>query len=51
MTRDQALELGVADPQQDAAIWTATPEGQEQLRKERKEALERYKAMWGRHPP
>jgi hypothetical protein len=48
MTRDQALELGIADPQQDAAIWTNTPE--EHLRRERQEARERYRREWGQDP-
>jgi hypothetical protein len=38
MTRDQALELGAADPHHDAAIWQGTPEHQDQMRKEREEA-------------
>ena len=50
MTHDQALELGAANPQQTAATWTNTPEGQEQLRQERREALERFKRKWGRYP-
>jgi hypothetical protein len=50
MTRDQALALGAADPQQDAATWRDTPEGQEQLRKERREQLEKYERVWGRYP-
>jgi hypothetical protein len=51
MTRDQALELGAADPHRDApAIWRDTPEGQEALRKERQEARERFKREWGRDP-
>jgi hypothetical protein len=50
MTRDQALALGAADPNQGAAIWSGTPEGEEQARKERKEARERYRQMWGRYP-
>jgi hypothetical protein len=45
MTRNQALELGIADPQKDAAIWTNTPEGQEHLRRERQEALERARSL------
>ena len=50
MTKEQALELGAADPQQNAATWAATPEGQEQLRNERKQALEKYREMWGNYP-
>ncbi len=50
MTRDQALELGAADPHEGAAIWTNTPDGQEELRKERQEALERYRREWGHYP-
>ena len=50
MTREQALALGAADPQQDAAIWQGTPEHQEQMRKERQEARERYRREWGRYP-
>ena len=50
MTRDQALALGAADPNQDAAVWTGTPEGQERLKPERREARERYKQIWGRYP-
>jgi hypothetical protein len=29
MTQNQALELGAADPQGNAAVWTGTPEGRE----------------------
>jgi hypothetical protein len=50
VTRDQALELGIAGPQQDAAIWTNTPEGQEKLRRERQEARERFEREWGKVP-
>jgi hypothetical protein len=50
MTRNQALALGIADPQDDAAIWTNTPEGQERLRRERQEARERFQREWGRVP-
>ena len=49
-TREQALALGAADPQQDAATWAGTPEHEAQAQKERQEALERYKAMWGHYP-
>ena len=45
MTRDQAHALGAADPQKDGAIWTGTPEGEEQLKKERREQLEEYKRI------
>ena len=47
MTRNQALALGVADPAQDAAIWVNTPEGQDELRKERQKAREAYRRAWG----
>jgi hypothetical protein len=47
---DQALALGAADPHKSAATWQGTREGQEELRKERQEALERYRGMWGRDP-
>jgi hypothetical protein len=47
MTRDQALELGAADPHHDAAIWQGTPEHQKQMRKEREEARERLSARMG----
>ena len=50
MTHDQALELGAANPQQNAALWVGTPEHQEQMRKERREALERFKREWGHYP-
>jgi hypothetical protein len=50
MTHDQALDLGAADPHEFAAVWTGTAEGQEQLKKERLEARERYRQMWGRYP-
>lgn len=50
MTRDQALELGVANPHEGGAIWASTPEGQKQLEIERREALERYRQMWGHYP-
>jgi len=50
MTREQALALGAADPHRDAAIWQGTPEHQEQMRKERQEARERYRREWGRSP-
>lgn len=50
MTRDQALELGAADPHQNAAVWTGTPEWEEEMRKERRQARERYRQMWGRYP-
>jgi hypothetical protein len=50
MTQNQALELGAADPQENAAVWTGTPEGQEALRKERQEARERYRREWGTEP-
>ncbi len=50
MTRDQALELGAADPSQDAAIWHGTPEHEEAMRKERQEARARYAREWGRYP-
>ena len=50
MTREQALALGAADPHQDAAIWQGTPEHQEQMRKERQEARERYRREWGQEP-
>ena len=42
MTRDQALELGIADPQDDA-IWTDTEEGREYFRRERQKALARLR--------
>lgn len=50
MTRDQALELGAADPAEGAAICTQTEEGQEALRKERQKARERYVREWGQQP-
>ncbi len=43
MTREQALAPGAADRQQDAAIWTDTPEHHEQVWKEREDARERYR--------
>jgi hypothetical protein len=48
MTREQAVELGAADAQEGAAIWRDAPEGREQAKKEREEALARSRAMWGR---
>ena len=50
MTREQALKLGAVDPQPDAAIWQGTPEREEQMRKEREEARERYRREWGGNP-
>ena len=50
MKNDQARVLGASDPTQDAAMWVGTPEHQEQARKERAEARERYRSMWGRYP-
>lgn len=50
MTNDQARELGVADPSQDAAIWHGTPEDAAALKKEREEARERFRREWGREP-
>ncbi len=43
MTRNQAMELGLADSQREVAIWAQTPEGQKQLEKERRETLERLR--------
>ena len=50
MTRDQVLELGAAVPQENAAVWTGTLEGQEALRREQQEAREQYQREWGRVP-
>ncbi len=51
LTRDQAHELGVANPYTETAIWTQTEEGQEALRQERQEARERYEREWGKPAP
>lgn len=50
MTRNQALKLGAADPQENAAVWMETQEGQEALCRERQEARERYAREWGQQP-
>ena len=50
MTRDQALALGAANPNAVGATWAGTPEAEEQARKERREAREHYRQMWGRYP-
>lgn len=50
MTNDQARKLGAADPRQDAAIWHGTPEHEEQMKKERQEARDRYRREWGQEP-
>ena len=53
-TREQDQELRARD--RDAAstvasaIWTSSPEGQEQLARERREARKAYKREWGREP-
>lgn len=53
-TPDQKHVLRERDPAADAsadgAIWAESEEGQEQLRKERQEARERYFREWGRYP-
>ena len=43
MTGNQALELGLAGSQRDVAIWTQSPEGQNQLQRERRELLGRLR--------
>ena len=50
MTVDQARELGLANTEKDGAVWVGTKEHEEQMRKERQEARERYRREWGQEP-
>lgn len=50
MTRDQALALGAAHPNEGGAVWAGTPEHEAQMKKERQEARERYRREWGQEP-
>jgi hypothetical protein len=47
ITSEQAAELGLKDDDT-AAVWANTDEGRQAERREKREALERYRREWGR---
>ena len=48
LTAEQREAMGMK--RDDAAVWSSTPEGLEAERKEKREALKRYRQMWGTEP-
>jgi hypothetical protein len=48
-TAEQAEAMGAATRRTDT-VWTDTDEGRQELRREREQALARYREMWGRDP-
>ena len=51
-THEQRAALEGRDPRQDAnaAVWSETEEGRQAALEEKKEALRRYRQLWGRDP-